>query len=143
MAADDRCPNAPLSRLLAGQAFRAANLLDVRSDRDFAAGHLRGSAPLPLEPELGAVPRAARPAWLADRLPSIYLPPRHEPLAVVATDSELAAAVARELAGRGRAEVISAGLASADLANLPESCLERGPSRHRRDVLHRRQGSGT
>ncbi len=123
--------NPTLDRLTRGPAFRLGNLLDLRSVAEFGDGHLRGSASMPLEVELASVPEAVRSAWLADRLPSIFLPPRHEPLGVVAADGELAAVVARDLAARGRTEVESAALGPGDLTDVPAIMLGHGMSHHR------------
>lgn len=95
---------ADLPRLVASPAGRAGNLLDLRDASAFAAGHLLQAASLPLESALVAAgPRFA--AVLESGLPSIFLPPRHEPLAVILTDAERARAVAAALAGRGRDDV--------------------------------------
>ena len=123
--------NPALTEVLTGPALVAGNVLDLRAALDFLAGHLRGAVSLPLESALAAVPVQDRTSWLASHLPSIFLPPRHEPLAVVAADAELARLVAGELTARGRQPVTAAGLSTAEIAALPRTVRERGPSRRR------------
>ena len=124
-------PNPALVEVLAGVALAAGNLLDLRAAADFVAGHLRGAVSLPLEPALATVPAKHRTSWLAEYLPSIFLPPRHEPLAVVAADADLASFVARELTARGRQPVAAAGLSAGEVAALPRAARGLGPSRRR------------
>jgi tellurite methyltransferase len=94
-----------LPRLVAGAPWRLGNLLDLRAAPAFAAGHLVGSASLPVEPALAAAGQDLAAA-LADALPSIFLPPRHEALAVILEGAELAVAIADALTARGRADVV-------------------------------------
>jgi len=89
-------------------------VLDVRPATEFAAGHLIGAVSYPLAP-----------GPLEDHLPSIFLPPRHVPLLVVAGNQAAADRLAADLAGRGRDRVQGLGLASGD---IPRHCLETGPS---------------
>ncbi len=92
-----------LADLLGHPAAAAGHVLDVRPARDFAAGHLDMAASRPLDPGLASA--ADLPAELARQLPSIHLPARHEPLAVIAGAAALAAAVADDLTARGRSPV--------------------------------------
>ena len=103
------------------------NVLDLRSRQAFAAVHLRGGVNLPLEEGPAGW---WEPARLEVNLPSIHLPPRHEPLLVVASRQTDADLVAGHLAARDRAAVAGIGLTEADLALLPEAWLERGRTRH-------------
>ncbi|MFN2369597.1 MAG: methyltransferase domain-containing protein, partial [Candidatus Krumholzibacteriia bacterium] len=105
--------------------WRRGLVLDIRSAVAFGAGHLRGAVSYPLEPGAGAA------AGFAALLPSIFLPPRPEPLLVVASSARLAEALAAHLRARGRASVGALGLGPAALAALPPALLERGPSRAR------------
>ncbi|HOX26048.1 MAG TPA: class I SAM-dependent methyltransferase [Candidatus Krumholzibacteria bacterium] len=106
----------------------AGNVLDLREAASHAAGHLRGCASLPLERALAAVPEPRRAAWLAENLPSIFLPPRHQPLTVVAEDPALAQAVANHLTNRGRPPVAAVALGADDLARLPSDLRSCGVS---------------
>ena len=54
-------------------------ILDARTATDFAAVHLRGAVSLP-----GVAAAAADPVAFDAILPSIFLPPRHRPLLVMA-----------------------------------------------------------
>ncbi|HEY2953781.1 MAG TPA: methyltransferase domain-containing protein [Candidatus Eisenbacteria bacterium] len=85
-------------------------VLDVRAEAAFRAGHLAGS---------GHLPRAEM------RVRSSELPPRHEPLLVVADDAEQAAAAAAELEALGFARV---GWLEAPLASLEGGLADRGPA---------------
>jgi rhodanese-related sulfurtransferase len=100
-----------------------AGVLDARTPRDFAAGHLRGAASLP-----GAADAAPDPGRLEAVLPSIFLPPRHHPLLVMADSRDQAEALARALAARGRSRVTAVALAPEDVGRLPPHLVERGPS---------------
>ncbi len=79
--------------LKSSDGWKAGNILDVRPLQDFRQGHLRGASSHPLK--------------AGQELPSIFLPPRHEPLLVVAQTIELARDLAEELEGRGRSKVES------------------------------------
>ncbi len=116
-----------LDRLVAGDAWRLGNLLDLRDAAAFAAGHLAGSSSLPVEPALDAA-GAAWPDVLAAAVPSIFLPPRHEPLAVILARAGLAPAVAAALAARGRTAVVPVVLPAGAPAGMPEGAWETGPS---------------
>lgn len=105
--------------------WRRGLVLDVRSSASFGAGHLRGAVSHPLEPGAGVT------ADFAALLPSIFLPPRPEPLLVVASSARLAEALATHLRARGRGAVGALGLGPAELAALPPALVERGPSRAR------------
>jgi len=102
-------------------------VLDGRDAAVFAAGHLAGSASRPLAAALATAGQDL-PAVVAASLPSIFLPPRHEPLAVVLESAGLATTVADLLATRRRAEVIAVVLAPGDVAALPETVCEAGAS---------------
>lgn len=99
----------------------APAVLDARPAAAFAAGHLRGAASCP-----GVAEIAADAARLDAVLPSIFLPPRHRSLLVMAATTELTAALARGLAARGRARVIGVHVTPPDLARLPDRLIERG-----------------
>ena len=107
-------------------AWRAGNVLDIRPEGLFLAGHLAGSVSLPV------VAEAFGPegdALLEETLPSIFLPPRHEPLLVVGGDAGTAVRAARHLRGRGRQEVRAAVLSAADSGASGRLPLAQGPSR--------------
>ena len=71
--------------------WKSGNILDVRPGRDFVNGHLSGAASHPVD--------------VGSDLPSIFLPPRHEPLLVVADSPDKAREVALQLESRGRVPV--------------------------------------
>lgn len=98
-------------------------VLDVRAAQAFAAGHLRGAASIP-----GVADTAGDPAHLEAVLPSIFLPPRHQPLLVMADTSDQAHGLASALAARGRLRVIAVAAGSDGLRGLPPHLIERGPS---------------
>jgi len=98
------------------------NVLDLRVASEFEFGHFPGAVPHPLS-------GAPTPETLEEELPSIFLPPREEPLLVVAASVGTASAVATHLESRGRAPVTSLVLDSSDWADLPESMRETGTSR--------------
>ncbi len=77
--------------LKSSAALKSGNILDIRPSRDFENGHLSGAASHPLD--------------AGSDLPSIFLPPRHEPLLVVADTLEKAREVALHLESRGRVSV--------------------------------------
>lgn len=106
------------------------NILDLRAVPAHEAGHLPGSSLMSIEPELAAQPAAARQAWLTAHLPSIFLPPRGEPLLVLSERRDLAQLVAGHLTRRGRAPVAELALAREDLARLPADLRCRGRSPH-------------
>jgi SAM-dependent methyltransferase len=95
-------------------AHPAAGILDARPAADFAALHVRGAVSLPQ----AAV--AVTPAELEAVLPSIFLPPRHRPLLVVAATPDIATRLAGALAARGRARVAAAAPPAPALASLPQ-----------------------
>lgn len=101
----------------------SAAVLDERECGVFAAGHLRGAVSMP-----GVADLAADPAQLDAGLPSIFLPPRHRPLLVVAATGERAQGLARALAGRGRARLAAIAVDESALERLPAPWVERGPS---------------
>lgn len=96
---------------------RSGNILDIRPAETFERAHHRGAASLPL------------PAgWTADSLeqdlPSIFLPPRHEPLTVVADTRAEAEMVAAHLRLRGDRQVTARAFAA---GALPADELAVGP----------------
>jgi tellurite methyltransferase len=114
-----------LSRVHHAPGWHAGNLLDVRGMADFRTGHLKGAAHHPLE--------AGQEAWVTDEalerdLLSIFLPPRHEPLLVLATRQEDADRLAAHLAGRDRAPVTGMALPPEIIGHLPEALKETGSS---------------
>lgn len=94
-------------------AHPAAGILDARPAADFAGLHIQGAVSLP------QAAAAATPSELETVLPSIFLPPRHRPLLVVAAAPEIAARLAGALAARGRARVAAAAPPVSELALLP------------------------
>jgi len=116
-----------LSRLLDAPGWLAGNVLDVRPTEVFEAIHLTGAASHPLEENDGAWATSEN---LERELPSIFLPPRHEPLLVIGTRQEETDRLAAHLAGRDRATVTGLGL-SPDLAgDLPAETSQVGSSPH-------------
>jgi SAM-dependent methyltransferase len=101
-------------------AGAAGNVLDLRPRADFEAGHLTGAVHHPLT-------GPPDPARLAEELPSIFLPPREEPLLVVTAAASDAAAA--HLEARGRAPVAAMALDRALWEALPDELKETGPSR--------------
>lgn len=114
-----------LSRLLATPGWAAGNILDVRSLHAFMAGHLVGSAHHPLE---NAGPSWTGPDSLEKELPSIFLPPRHEPLLVIGSRQAEIERLGAHLGGRDRATVTSLALSTEGFYRLPEDLKEVGPS---------------
>lgn len=102
-----------------------AAVLDARPAASFAAAHLRGAASLP-----GVADAADDADALAAVLPSIFLPPRHRPLLVMAETRDRSSALAHALASRGRSRVTAVTLDVADLSRLPAGLVESGPSAH-------------
>lgn len=130
-------PAALWDRLQSCPGWLAGNVLDVRPVRDFLAGHLPGSVNFPLDPpgqptldlSLPAPPPGPPfDAYLEQRIPSIFLPPRHEPLLVVDREPAGAAACAAALRGRGRAEVQALALPDGWQGTLPAEMVALGPS---------------
>jgi len=99
--------------------LRRGFVLDVRPAAAFAAGHLRGAASHPWPGGAGDPPGS----WL----PSIFLPPRHEPLLVTAADARALAAVLADLHGRGR-RADGIVLDAPALAACPADRLVAGPA---------------
>lgn len=99
-------------------------ILDVRSAEEFCRGHLLGAASHPLTAFDSSVTAVQD---LDQALPSIFLPPRHEPLLVVARDHGVANQVARLLEARGRVSVQSLGWQD---FQVPNELLETGPTRN-------------
>jgi SAM-dependent methyltransferase len=116
-----------LSRLLADPGWEAQNVLDVRPGQAFRSAHLVRSASHPLEEGPGPWTETA---FLEKELPSIYLPPRHEPLLVIGTRQEEIERLAAHLADRGRATVTGLALSAEVARGLPEDLKEVGPSQH-------------
>ena len=77
--------------LKTSEGLKVGNILDVRPVRDFVRGHLSGATSHPLESGCN--------------LPSIFLPPRHEALLVVASTRQRAEELAVQLESRGRVAV--------------------------------------
>ncbi|MEN8006189.1 MAG: methyltransferase domain-containing protein [Candidatus Krumholzibacteriota bacterium] len=113
-----------LTELQSAPGWAAANVLDIRTSQSFTEGHLAGSSSHPLEDV--KPPREAE--YLERELPSIFLPPRHEPLVVIAARQERADRLARHLAGRDRAEVTGLALPPAAVDQLPADLKETGSS---------------
>jgi len=111
-----------LGEILAHAAWRLGNLLDIRPKREFVAGHLVGSVSLPV----AAAPDAAT---VDACLPSIFLPPRHEPLVLIAGSRTLGEAVGEHLVRRGRQQPLVAAFAPADWRELPSDAVATGESR--------------
>jgi len=116
-----------LSRLRAAPGWSAGNVLDVRAGKAFRAGHLAGAASLPLE-ESGD--GWGRPEFLESELPSIFLPPRHEPLLVIGTRQEEIDRLAAHLVGRDRATVTGLALPPEVVRELPDDLKEVGSAAH-------------
>ena len=101
-------------RLDAG--WLAGRILDVRSRADFLAGRLKGAVSHPLDLSCPA-----------DQVPSILLPPRHEPLLVIGGPGQACRELARDLASRGRIGVTALVLGPEELAVLPQEMVATGP----------------
>ena len=115
----------PLERIESLPARRMGNLLDIRSTGRFQAGHLACSVSLPVAPD-ALVPGAE--ALLEEALPSIFLPPRHEPLLIVGENSAEAHLVADHLRARGRDAVAVAVLDLEESGKLDSRILKQGSS---------------
>lgn len=115
--------------LMTHAAVSAGNLLDLRHETAFAAGHLPGAVSVPLEPEMDSLPAPHAEVWLADRLPSILLPPRHEPLLVIAESGASALLVATHLQARGRRVTDALAMPGAGGGPVRNLRLETGRSR--------------
>ena len=110
--------------LKSSAGWKIGNILDIRPEKDFVLGHLSGASSHPLVD--GA------------ELASIFLPPRHESLLVVAGTQEEARKLAGELEGRGRVAVeflaweqsacpaglLKTGISSSHLWSAPEWLVE-------------------
>lgn len=116
-----------LSRLRSVPGWSVGNVLDVRSREAFRSGHLARSASLPLEEEGD---RWGAPEFLERELPSIFLPPRHDPLLVIGTRQDEADRLASHLAGRDRATVTGLALSAEVARELPDDLKEVGSSAH-------------
>lgn len=115
----------PLTELAVHPALHDGFVLDLRPGGAFAAGHLSGSVSLPVPESIldGAE------THLEEALPSIFLPPRHEPLLVVGDAAEAALRLAERLAARGR-ERVDAAVLPRDRSELPEDLVwASGPTR--------------
>lgn len=130
MTTDGKSPLLAWSDLWHEPAVTHGNVLDLRATGQFAAGHLVQSASLPLEPDLAKVAATALTERLGRLLPSIYLPPRHEPLLVVAADAALAEAVSASLRLRGRPLTTAVAYPSGATPEAPPGALATGPSSH-------------
>ena len=114
-----------LIHLRAAPGWSAGNVLDVRPAEAFRAVHLAGAASHPLEEGNGAW---VAPDNLERELPSIFLPPRHEPLVVIGSRPEETDQLAAHLAGRDRVGVTGLALSGEVAAQLPGEMIEVGPS---------------
>jgi len=103
-------------RITSLAGWRAGRILDLRTAADFAALHLRGAVSHPVVQ--GADPATA--------VPSIFLPPREQPLLVITDDDATARRAAEDFAGRGRGKVDGLGLTASDLGHLPSGMVEQG-----------------
>jgi SAM-dependent methyltransferase len=110
----------PAAAVIAHPAWRLGNLLDIRSPAAFAAGHLAGACNVPL-PAADARGRPTLEPWL--------LPPRHEPLLVIAADPGAAHELVAALRSQGRPHVSGCLLAGGGLASLPPDAVETGSGR--------------
>jgi len=81
------------SFLKSSSGWQAGNILDLRPPEEFALGHLLGATSHPHNPDKDSP------------ISSIFLPPRHEPLLVVAGESQPGPRLAEELESRGRVPV--------------------------------------
>lgn len=108
-------------------AVRSGLVLDVRPQACFVDGHVRGAFSWPLPPAAASWGEAELAATLDRDLPSIFLPARHEPLLVMASDAALARRVASLLQGRGRVGTDWAAWPDGDCwpPGLPRACDER------------------
>jgi tellurite methyltransferase len=116
-----------LSGLQSAPGWSMGNVLDVRPPEAFRAGHLAKSASHPLE-EGGN--RWTAPEFLEKELPSIFLPPRHDPLLVIGTRQDEIDLLASHLAGRNRATVTGLALPAELAGELPADLKEVGSSRY-------------
>ena len=92
-------------------------LLDIRPREVFQARHLAGAASHPL----------LDGDW-ADTVPSLVLPPRHEPLLVLGRPGQPVTELAAHLQQRGRAPVTGLALDEEAWAQLPADWCASGPS---------------
>jgi len=103
-----------LDNLRTAPGWLAGNILDLRPEDAFRAGHLRGAAWHPGQQEV----------------PSIFLPPRHEPLLVIAASAGEAVAAVEHFRGRGRTLVQGLALPAPLAAALPSDWTATGDSNH-------------
>ncbi len=113
-----------LEKLQSAPGWTAGNVLDVRSSQSFMSGHLAGSVSHPLEDWNSS----GEAEYLEKELPSIFLPPRHEPLVVIGARQEQADRVALHLAGRDRATVTGLVLPAEAADQLPSDMKNTGRS---------------
>ena len=111
----------PAQRIRALAGWCGGRILDLRSTVEFAACHQRGAVSHPV----------ATGADLAEVVPSIFLPPREQPLLVIAADDAAARQAVDHFTRRGRDQVDGLGLAPDDLAALPPDLVEQGSRRGR------------
>ena len=97
--------------------WRAGLILDVRPLESFHRGHLSGAVSHPLGH-----------SCQSDDVPSIILPPRHEPLLVVGEASQQFLELAKQLEGRGRVGVTGLAIDDQDLQSLPVEMIATGSS---------------
>ncbi len=110
----------------ASPGWRAGLVLDVRPAAAFAwPATCRARPPCPWGRRSAPAKRWPR------RLPSIFLPPRHRPLLVVADDAGLARPWPGTWRRGGGLPVDALVLDSASVARLPDHLREAGPARRR------------
>ena len=115
-----------MRELIEHPAWPLGNILDLRPTARFRAGHWRGAVSLPLEESADwPGPDGLQGAYLDAALPSIFLPPRHQPLVVVASAPATARAVCELLARRGRSGLLPLASAAGAEADLPASLSAR------------------
>ena len=113
---DNSCPL--MEFLTADPGWKAGRILDVRPAESFLAGHLKGAVSHPLGNQCPS-----------EEVPSILLPPRHEPLLVVGEADQRFPGLARELESRGRVSVTAVEISEQLIAALPGDMAAAGPDR--------------
>jgi rhodanese-related sulfurtransferase len=109
-------------------AWRLGNVLDVRSQAAYRRVHLAPAVNIPLNGMTGVA--ESRDAEALERdLPSVFLPPHHEPLLVVAERMSLAAALCDCLRERGRPAVEPCAPGPGDWERIPARALAHGTGR--------------
>lgn len=109
-----------IKRFLASEpGWLAGKVLDLRPAREYTAGHLAGACSFPLGPQDDP-----------GIIPSVQLPPRHQPLLVMGSLPQQVTEVAHHLAARGRSQVGSLVWEQGFEEDLPGEWLAYGPGRH-------------